>query len=139
MCRFRSGSAGVAEELARYGGGGEGVWEEDGTEKKKSAICKACNSNCIETIEHVLFECSTYNELRVEWKNRVLDIVGSGPSPLNLMLGGKLPGVGEDGRLSVLAVSTSFLVMLWSTRATKIHGQRADSLGVNDVKHYGIK
>ena len=94
MCRFRSGSAGVAEELARYGGGGEGVWEEDGTEKKKSAICRACNSGRIETIEHALIECRAYDELRIEWNSRIDEILGSrgvcGPSPLDLMLGGKL-------------------------------------------------
>ena len=103
MCRFRSGSAG------RYGGGGEGVWEEDGTERKRSAICKACNSNCIETIEHVLVDCSCYDTLRKEFERRVGEVLGSGSvcgsSPLNLMLGGKLPGVDEDGRLGVLAVN----------------------------------
>ena len=55
------------------------------------------------------------------------------------MLGGKLPGVDEDGRLGVLAASTWFLAMLWSTRATKIHGQRGGPLGVNDAKRYGIR
>ena len=36
MCRFRSGSAGVGEVLARYGGGGAGVWEDD--EQKRSGV-----------------------------------------------------------------------------------------------------
>ena len=36
MSRFRSGSAGVGEELARYGG--SGVWNEDGTENNISGV-----------------------------------------------------------------------------------------------------
>ena len=39
MTRFRSGSIGVGEELARYGGG-TGILEEDGTERSKSSIVR---------------------------------------------------------------------------------------------------
>ena len=33
MARFRSGSAAIGEETRRWGGGGTGVWEEDGVER----------------------------------------------------------------------------------------------------------
>jgi hypothetical protein len=153
MGRFRSGSAGIGEELARYGGGGAGVWEADGTEKKKSAMCKACDEDCVETLLHLLVECKAYDKERGEWFREVQEVGvgvgvgvgegvggggGGGSGPLELMLGGQHPGLSDDGRLRVLAASTRFFVTLWSARAIKIHGQRCDeSLGVNDAQRYG--
>ena len=144
MCRFRSGSAGVGAELARYGGGGSGVWEDDGTEKKRSGVCRACSSGIVESIEHVLVECQEYSDIRLECVSAIADVLGVGsacvgPNLLDLLLGGKLLSLSDDGRLRVLAASTRFFVALWSARTIKIHGQRRESLGVNDAKRYGTK
>ena len=39
----------------------------DGTEKKKSAVCKACDEECVETLLHMLVECKAYDKERGEW------------------------------------------------------------------------
>ena len=104
MTRFRSGSAGIGEELARYGGGGSGIWEDDGSERKKNAICRACSVGSVETLQHMLVECDAYGEAREEWlaSFRKEGIVG-GSSLLELMLGWRHPGLSVDGRLRMLA------------------------------------
>ena len=64
MSRFWSGSAGVGEELARYGG--SGVWNEDGTEKQISGVCGVCEMGCVQTVKHVLMECKAYMHVYVK-------------------------------------------------------------------------
>ena len=147
--------------------------EEDGTERKKSGICKVCEDNCVESTEHVLMKCKAYHEERESWRNAINMIieedniassvsgecvvgkggesgvgcvsvgcvggVGGGPSPLEIMLGRKLPGVSANGWLRMLDISTRFLETLWNERAIKIHGPRRETRGVNDVIRYGTK
>ena len=58
MARFRSGSAGIGEEMAR--------WERKGAEGNEweGGICKTCDKKVVETVEHLLIECEAYREVR---------------------------------------------------------------------------
>ena len=52
LARFRSGSAAVGQETARWGVGKTGVWARDGSEKKRDASCVSCTTGVVETAEH---------------------------------------------------------------------------------------
>ncbi len=134
MTRFRSGSAGIGEEMKRWGRRGEGVWEEDGTERRETGECRACERGCLETLQHLLLEREVYAELRAEWWEVVRTVMGEeeigeeGFTPLELMLGWRHPSISEDGRLKVLVASTRLFAKLWSARTNLIHGQRSDHI-----------
>jgi hypothetical protein len=148
MTRFRSGSAAIGEETKRWGGGGEGVWDDDGVERKKRGECKVCKEGCVETLQHMLIECAAFREMREKWWSVVRSVVGIGSdvrvlseevcgfNPLELMLGWKHPKLSEDDGLRVLVASTCLFAKLWSTRADLLYGQWGDPLGVNDAFIY---
>ena len=34
-------------------------------------ICKLCNLNLVEDEKHILFTCTLYNDIRINWKNKL--------------------------------------------------------------------
>ena len=101
MAKFRSGGAALGEETRKWWGGGTGVWEEDGREKKREGLCRMCAEGCVETLDHFLVECLAYQGLREEWDNVARDVGVRGEfDRVAVMLGGELPMVetGEGGR-----------------------------------------
>lgn len=146
LARFRSGSAAVGQETARWAGGKTGVWARDGSEKKRDASCVSCTTGVVETAEHVLMECVAFEEEREAWWEVVREVLGEGwsgapegVSAFDLVLGRRVPGMSEEGRLACWVASAGLCARVWSARADLKFGRRPSSLGVKDLRVKAIK
>ena len=131
LSRFRSGSAAVGQETARWEGGRTGVWARDGSEKKRDASCMFCEEGVVETAEHVLMECRAFRGVREEWWEVVRGVMGEGwsgapegVSAFDLALGRRVPGLSEEGRLACWVASAGLCARVWSARSDLKYGRR---------------
>lgn len=130
LARFRSGSAAVGQETGRWFGGRTGVWAEDGTERTRGTTCGTCTLGVVETAEHVLMECAAFQEERGEWWTVVRGVLGEewrgleGFPPFDLVLGRRVPGMSDEGRLACWVASACLCAKLWSKRSDLKYGQQ---------------
>lgn len=142
LARFRSGSAAVGQETARWAGGRTGVWAEDGTERKRDKSCVSCETGVVETAEHVLMECEAFREEREQWWEEVRGVLGEGWSgaegfsSFDLVLGRRVPGLSEEGRLTCWVASAGLCARVWSARSDLKYGQRSSRL---ESKTFGLR
>src|SRR3954471_22692229 len=89
MARFRSGSIGIGEEMARWERRDEECDEgEDGVRMRcqKAATCRCCEEGVVEIVKHVLLECKAYEEARLEWRVQVEGIAKDAGGTFNALL-----------------------------------------------------
>lgn len=136
MTRFRSGSAAIGEEMARW------KVREGEEDKWEGGWCKTCDGGQVETLRHVLLECEAFSKEREEWRRRVEEVVREvtgwvDTDPMKLMLGWRGPDVGFKENAIMTCSSSWFFETLWKARTTMIHDPRVTSCGVKDLKNHG--
>ena len=64
LFKFRSGTHGLNEELGRHRG------------REGKSECVLCGAEC-ESVVHVLWECSAYNNIRVIFMEKLWELLGN--------------------------------------------------------------
>ena len=81
MTRFRSGTSGLGEEMARWArqiADIDTLAEEVPMNKPVAGQCACCASGEVETVRHVMIHCTAYNDIRSEWKADMLRVARNG-------------------------------------------------------------
>ena len=126
--RWRTGSSGLMEDMGR----------REGSSKE----CRVCEKGVDETVEHVLWECDGYGEVREEFM-RVLEMEAvklgettwwerfggeSVEERTRIMLGGEVKGgiggVGDANSVSLICdtIGSQFIVKIHKHRVNLVHG-----------------